>query len=97
MWAPEPDHPLRRLFAAFTEQTFLHELGVGDPPLVDYLSMLLSQFIHKDALYRLHNAKGERLEQVAEIAHEMQHEDEGELRHLRPMEAARGGEHDLLR
>jgi hypothetical protein len=67
MWAPEPEHPIRRLFAGFTEHTFLNHLGVGDPRLVDYLSLLLSQFIHMDALYRLRNTEGRRLEQVADM------------------------------
>jgi hypothetical protein len=67
MWAPPPEHPLRRLFAGFTEHTFLHHLGVGDPPLIDYLSMLLSQFIHVDALFRLHDARGRRLEEVVDM------------------------------
>ncbi len=67
MWSPNPEHPLRRLFAGLTEQTFNTALGVADPPLIDYLSALLSRFIHIDALYRLHNAAGKRLEEVAEM------------------------------
>jgi hypothetical protein len=59
------DHPLRRLFAGYTEQTFINTLGVGDPRLIDYLSELLSRFIHLDGVYRLRNAKGQRLEEVA--------------------------------
>src|SRR6266702_3385066 len=41
-------HPLRQLFAGLTEQTFLTQLGIGDPNLIDYLSELLSRFIHMD-------------------------------------------------
>jgi hypothetical protein len=67
MWSPKPDHPLRRLFAGLTEQTFMTTLGVADPPLTDYLSALLSRFIHLDAIYRLRNATGRRLEEVAEM------------------------------
>jgi hypothetical protein len=67
MWSPNPEHPLRRLFAGLTEQTFNTALGVADPPLTDYLSGLLSRFIHIDALYRLHSAAGKRLEEVAEM------------------------------
>src|SRR5438067_4251340 len=61
------NHPLRRLFAGLTEQTFLTTLGVGDPPLIDYLSALLTRFIHMDALYRLCNAQGKRLEEIADM------------------------------
>ena len=61
------DHPLRRLFAGYTEQTFVTLLGVGDPRLIDYLSELLARFIHLDTVYRLRNAQGRRLEEVAEM------------------------------
>jgi hypothetical protein len=58
---------LCRLFAGLTEQTFLQRLGVGDPRLIDYLAVLLSRFIHMDAIYRLRDAQGKRLEQVADM------------------------------
>jgi hypothetical protein len=67
MWSPKPEHPLRRLFAGLTEQTFVTTLGVGDPRLVDYLSEMLSRFVHVDALYRLRNTEGKRLEEVADM------------------------------
>jgi hypothetical protein len=72
MWSPKPEHPLRRLFAGLTEQTFMNLLGVADPPLIDYLSELLSRFIHFDAVYRLRNAAGRRLEEVADMVIEAQ-------------------------
>lgn len=67
MWASNPEHPLRRMFAGLTEHTFINTLGVADPRLTDYLSELLSRFIHVDAIYRLSNARGKRLEEVAEM------------------------------
>jgi hypothetical protein len=67
MWLPHPNHPLRRFFAGFAEHTFLNTLGVGDPALIDYLSMLLSRAIHLDSLFRLANSQGRRLEQVADM------------------------------
>ncbi len=70
MWAPKPDHPLCRLFAGLTEQTFLETLGLADPPLTDYLSMLLSRFINFDAIFRLRNSQGKRLEEVVEMLFE---------------------------
>jgi hypothetical protein len=62
-----PTHPLRRFFAGFTEQAFISELGIGDPPLVDYLSEMLARFLHLDALYRLKGSDSRRLEEVAEM------------------------------
>jgi hypothetical protein len=67
MWSSRPDHPLRRLFSGVTEQTFQLTLGVADPPLIDYLSELLARFIHFDAIFRLKNPAGKRLEEVAEM------------------------------
>jgi hypothetical protein len=63
----KPDHPLRRLFAGLTEYTFIETLGLGDPPLIDYLSELLSRFIHMDDIFRLRSARGRRLEEVVEM------------------------------
>jgi hypothetical protein len=62
-----PHHPLRRLFAGLTEQTFMRTLGIGDPQLIDYLSVLLSRFTHVDAIYRLRGLRGIRLEQVVDM------------------------------
>jgi len=67
MWNPPADHPLRRFFAGYTEQTFEQTLGIADPPLVDYLAVLLSRFVHTDTIYRLHDAHGRRLEEVADM------------------------------
>ncbi len=65
MWCPPTDHPLRRLFSGLTEHTFLTALGMADPPLTDYLSALLSRFIAMDAVFRLRDPAGRRLEEVA--------------------------------
>ncbi len=67
MWYYDPDHPLRRLFAGLTEQTFMANLGVADPQLVDYLSILLSRFVHLDAIHRFRNAAGQRIEDVVDM------------------------------
>ena len=61
MWDPPAGHPLRRLFAGITEHAFLATLGVADPPLIDYLSGLLSRFVHTDSVYRLRDESGRRL------------------------------------
>lgn len=65
MWTSKPDHPLRRLFSGMTEHTFMQTLGLADPALTDYLSELLSKFISMNAVYRLRDAEGKRLEEVA--------------------------------
>src|SRR5882724_1162891 len=67
MWSLSPDHPLRRMLAGLTEHAFLDELGIGDPPLVDYISAMLSRFINMDEMYQLHDLQGRRLEEVADM------------------------------
>src|SRR5580692_9762159 len=67
MWSPQPDHPLRRHFAGLTEHTFIETLGVADPPLTDYLSGLLSRFIHMNAVFRLKDVAGKQLEEVVDM------------------------------
>lgn len=68
MWEAPDNHPLRRLFAGITEHAFLTTLGVADPPLVDYLSLMLSRFVHVDALHRLRDAEGQRLGELTDMA-----------------------------
>jgi hypothetical protein len=80
MWQPPPEHPLRRLFAGITEQAFLHTLGVADPPLIDYLALLLSRFVHVGEIYRLRDAHGRRLDQVVDMMWEAQALPEGRTR-----------------
>ena len=71
MWTPPEHHPLRRLFAGVTEQTFHCRLGVADPPLIDYLSTLLSRFIHVDAIHAVKDGENRRLEYVADMVMEV--------------------------
>ncbi len=58
---------LKRLFAALTEQTFQVEYGVADPPLIDYLSDMLVRFVQVDAIFRVRDIVGRRLEEVADM------------------------------
>lgn len=48
-----PGHPLRTLFAGLVEQVFMSDLGVCEPKLTAYLTGLLADFVHMDAIYRL--------------------------------------------
>ncbi|MCI0700326.1 MAG: hypothetical protein L0241_04520 [Planctomycetia bacterium] len=67
MWDPPLEHPLRRMFAGLTEHAFFSHLGVADPPLIDYLSTLLTRFIHNDDLYRLRGSSGQPLTELVEM------------------------------
>jgi hypothetical protein len=71
MWEPPVEHPLRRLFAGYTEYTFQQTFGVADPPLVDYLSGLLSRYVTSDAAVRLKDACGRPIDEVADLVAEV--------------------------
>jgi len=63
-----PDgHPLKRMFSGLAEHAFFSHLGVADPPLTDYLSGLLTRFLHFDAVYRLRNESGKPITQLTEM------------------------------
>ncbi len=63
-----PDgHPLQRMFSGLAEHAFFSHLGVADPPLTDYLSGLLSRFLHFDAVYRLRNESGKPITELTEM------------------------------
>ncbi len=70
MWTPSPDHPLKRLFAGLTEYAFQTQLGIADPPLVDYVSDMLSRFVHVDAVYRLRDSVGRPMQELVAMAWE---------------------------
>lgn len=61
------DESLRNLFAALTEHTFQVELGIAEFELTDYLTDLLVRFVRFDAIYRIRNTLGKRLDEVAEM------------------------------
>lgn len=63
---------LRRLFSSVTESTFQVELGIADPYLIDYLVDLLVRFVKMDAVFRIRDTRGRRLEEVAEMLLEAQ-------------------------
>ena len=70
MWSPANNHPLRRLFAGLTEHAFLSELGVADPALIDYISGILTRFLHADTIYRLRDGEGRPIREVGDMIRE---------------------------
>lgn len=70
MWEMPPGAPLQRMFAGLTEHAFLSRFGIADPPLIDYLSGLLSRFVHTDAINRLPSSHGSPLTNVFTMLNE---------------------------
>lgn len=63
---------LRRFFSGIAEDTFQVQLGVADPPLVDYLSDLLTRFVQSEAIYRIRDLAGRPIREVAGMMAEAQ-------------------------
>jgi hypothetical protein len=61
------DHPLRRLFHDLVRGQFVRGAHVHDPDIAEYVTGVLTAFTHTDNLYRIRNARGRRLEDVAEM------------------------------
>ncbi|MEE9235929.1 MAG: hypothetical protein V3U28_10870 [Candidatus Acidoferrales bacterium] len=59
-------HPLQRLFTELVERRFLRQLR-QDARVAAYISNVLIDFTHVDNLFRLRNARGQRLEEVGEM------------------------------
>lgn len=58
---------LQRFFSGLSEQVFEAELGVADPPLIDYISGLLLRFLRMDGLHRLRTLNGRPLSEVTDM------------------------------
>lgn len=67
MNADRPAFPLRDFFAGVAEYAFETRLGIADPPLVDYLTDLLTRFIRFDTLYPVRDMAGRRLGDVSKM------------------------------
>ncbi|MBI2564026.1 MAG: hypothetical protein HYW08_16895 [candidate division NC10 bacterium] len=63
-------HPLVRLFSNLTRQNFTDHLGWPDAQVIGYLTDVLTDFVHIDQVYKVRNAQGRRVEEVAEMLYE---------------------------
>lgn len=62
-----PNHPLNRWFTGLVQNAMYTELGVGDPPMVEYLAGLLVEFVGTDSIFALRDDVGRPIEQVADM------------------------------
>ncbi len=65
-WLTE-NHPLRQLFADLVQRRFLEEMQLRSRRLTAYIVDLLVDFTRTENLYRIRNAQGRRLDDVAEM------------------------------
>ncbi len=73
-------HPLSRLFRGLTEHTFMHELGIGDPRVVGYVSNLLAGFLKCDAFRGQRDGEGRRIKHVTAMVAEAESSSDSEHR-----------------
>ncbi len=64
------EHPLARLFATLTRENFTDHLGWPDAEVIGYVTEVLTDFVHVDQVYKIRNAQGRRVEEVAEMLYE---------------------------
>jgi len=67
MTSNHPMKTLQRFFAGIAEYTFQAQLGVADPPLVDYVSDLLVRFVRYDSLFKIRNLSGRPTREIGEM------------------------------
>ncbi|MFH1570662.1 MAG: hypothetical protein ABIL09_21910 [Gemmatimonadota bacterium] len=67
---PVPPEGLRRFFRSMVRPTFA-ALGLGQGEVADYVTDLLARFARTDQLYRVRDARGRRLETIADLLVEL--------------------------
>lgn len=66
--SPVPkSHPLHRWFAVLVESSFQEKVGVCAPPVLDYLTGLLTEFIHVERINLLDDGSCRPVEDIAEM------------------------------
>ena len=63
----KPSSTLQRFFAGIAEHTFQVQLGVVDPPVVDYLTDLLMRFLRTEAMHRMRSPRGRPLTELTDL------------------------------
>lgn len=58
---------LHRLFAGAVENVFFGELGLVNPPVVDYVVDMLLRFVRMDVVHRMRTPRGQQLTEVASM------------------------------
>jgi hypothetical protein len=65
-WIPR-EHPLQQLFRELVRRYFFGGIKLHDPEIAEYVTGVLTNFAHVDNVYAIRNARGRRIEEVAEM------------------------------
>jgi len=60
------DHPIHAIFRQLTERG-MNQLNLRDNDTIQYVTNLLTEFIHIENMYRIRNDTGQRLEYLCDI------------------------------
>ncbi len=66
----QPPGELFLLFQELIRRTFLQQVGISDPALMDYLAAMLTDFAHFDTVYGIRASAGAPLREVADMLEE---------------------------
>src|SRR5688572_29538911 len=61
-----PNHPIRSLFLQLTERG-MGQLNLRDSDTIEYITDLLTQFVHIENMYRVQDENGRRLQYVFDL------------------------------
>ena len=61
---------MQRYFAGLAESTFTSQLGIVDPPMIDYVSGLLIRFVRNDVVHSFRSVTGQPMMTIAEMVSE---------------------------
>ena len=73
MRSEHPTLALQHFLSGLAEYVFQTQLGVADPPLVDYVSDLICRFVRWDALFAVRDLAGRPVHEVVEMVAEAEH------------------------
>ncbi len=62
-----PEHPIRRWFQGLVEHALYTDVGMCEPAIADYMSDLLTNFLHVDQIYLFRDAKGRSIQEIGQL------------------------------
>lgn len=64
---PTETHPLESFFHQAVRSSFVENIGLNDPEIIDYVARVLCEFSDPDNLHRLKDESGRPIETIAEM------------------------------
>jgi len=58
---------LQRTFAGLVEQVFMADVGICQPQVTEYVSRILTDFVHIDEIFRMRGVDGQTIREVSRV------------------------------